>query len=216
MSIKETVQKDMNKIVIMNFSNVYTEETFYKNEHIEWIDCTDIKGSDCFCDEEASATISRKIQHLQPQGIHFIDSGNYHYISKFFTDKIQEDFILVVFDHHPDMQPSLFDELLTCGSWVKAALDTNRHLKKVLLIGTSDDLLKKNRAQISGQNHRIQGITAGRPSSLAGLLFHTPEPAHLHLYRQRCPGHWRRQDQLGPRKNNPTGTEKTSAHSAQA
>lgn len=143
MPTKQTVQKNTNKIVIMNFSNVYTEETFYKNEHIEWIDCTDIKGSDCFCDKEASATICRKIQHLQPQGIHFIDSGNYHYISKFFTDKIQEDFILVVFDHHPDMQPSLFNELLTCGSWVKAALDTNLYLKKVLLIGTSDDLLKK-------------------------------------------------------------------------
>ena len=41
------------------------------------------------------------------------------------------------------MQPSLFDELLTCGSWVKASIDTNKHLKKVILIGTSDELLNK-------------------------------------------------------------------------
>ena len=130
-------------IIILNFSNVYTEETFYKNEKIKWINCNDISGANCFCDNEASAEICRRIKALPPQGIHFIDSGNYHYVSKFFTDKINEDFILVVFDHHPDMQPSLFDELLTCGSWVKASIDTNKHLKKVILIGTSDELLNK-------------------------------------------------------------------------
>ncbi len=130
-------------IVILNFSDIYTEESFYKNEKIRWINCTDISGANCFCDNEASKEICNRIKDLPPQGIHFIDSGNYHYISKFFTDKIQEDFILVVFDHHPDMQPSLFDELLTCGSWVKSSIDTNKHLKKVILIGTSDELLKK-------------------------------------------------------------------------
>lgn len=130
------------EIVIMNFSDVYKEETFYKNEKIKWINCTDISGANCFCDNEASEKIRERIKDLPPQGIHFIDSGNYHYVSKFFTDKIKEDFILVVFDHHPDMQPSLFDEILTCGSWVKSSLDTNKHLKKVILIGTSDELLK--------------------------------------------------------------------------
>ena len=132
-----------NDIVIMNFSDIYTEETFYKNEKIKWINCTDISGTNCFCDKKASDEICRRIENLPPQGIHFIDSGNYHYVSKFFTDKIKEDFILVVFDHHPDMQPSLFEELLTCGSWVKASIDTNKHLKKVILIGTSDELLNK-------------------------------------------------------------------------
>jgi arginase family enzyme len=134
--------KVLNELVIMNFSNVYTEQTFYKHERVHWINCTDIQGADCFCDSEASQKICRRMEPLSPQGIHFIDSGNYHYISKFFTDKILEDFILVVFDHHPDMQPSLFDELLTCGSWVKAVIDTNRHLKKVVLVGISDELLK--------------------------------------------------------------------------
>ena len=131
------------KLTIINFSDVYKEETFYKHEDVCWIDCSDIKGSDCFCDDDASREIRRRIENASPQGIHFIDSGNYHYLSKFFTDKINEDFILVVFDHHPDMQPSLFEELLTCGSWVKASIDTNKHLKKVVLTGTSDALLKQ-------------------------------------------------------------------------
>lgn len=132
-----------NNNVIFNFSNVYREETFYLHKRFQWIDCTDVKGADCFCDNEASREILHRMNNLSAQGIHFIDSGNYHYLSKFFTDKITEDFILVVFDHHPDMQPSLFDDLLTCGDWVKAALDTNSHLQKVVLLGTSDELLAK-------------------------------------------------------------------------
>lgn len=47
---------------------------------------------------------------------------------------------MVVFDHHPDMQPSLFDEMLSCGSWVKTMLDTNKFLRKVLIVGQPTDL----------------------------------------------------------------------------
>jgi arginase family enzyme len=126
----------------MNFSNVYAEETFYKEKRVLWVNCTDITGVDCFCDNEASVLLAQRMADLSPQGIHFIDSGNYHYVSKFFIDKIPEDFILVLFDHHPDMQPSLFEDILTCGSWVKVAMDTNPHLKKVVLVGTSDELLE--------------------------------------------------------------------------
>ena len=77
-----------------------------------------------------------------PEGIHFIDSGNYHYISKFWTDKIKTPFSLVVFDHHPDMQPSLFDNLMSCGCWVKKVLDTNPYLQKVCIVGAAEKLIK--------------------------------------------------------------------------
>jgi len=131
----------MNDIVILNFSGVYLEETFYRKEHFRLIDCSDIGGTDCLCDSQAADQIRKRMTHVQPQGIHFIDSGDYHYVSKFLTDKIREDFTLVLIDHHTDLQPSRFEGMLTCGSWVKDALDTNPHLKKVLLIGVSDKLL---------------------------------------------------------------------------
>lgn len=137
------IQNKKKELIIFNFSDIYREETFYKHEKVNWIDCSDIEGTNCYCDSEAAQKIKLRMNSLSANGIHFIDSGNYHYVSKFFIDKIEEDFILVVFDHHPDMQPSLFDELLTCGSWVKAAIDTNQHLKKVVLVGTSDQLLDK-------------------------------------------------------------------------
>ena len=129
------------KIVVMNFSNVYKEENFYRKTGAEWIDCSDISGADCFCDDEAAGEIRRRLDGVSEHGLHFIDSGNYHYVSRFFTDKIRERFVLIVFDHHPDMQPPLFEQMLTCGDWVKSVIDNNKWLDKVVLVGTSDKLI---------------------------------------------------------------------------
>ena len=76
------------------------------------------------------------------EGVHFIDSGNYHYLTKFWTDKLETPFSLIVFDHHPDMQPPLFDNILSCGSWVKDILDHNNNCKKVIIVGSSDKLIQ--------------------------------------------------------------------------
>lgn len=129
-------------IIIMNFTRVYEQEPFVKNKNFTWIDCTNLNGTDCYCDEQAEKTLRAKISAYPPEGIHFIDSGNHHYLSKFWTDKIKHPFSLVVFDHHPDMQPSLFDNLMSCGCWVKKALDTNSNLRKVCIVGAADKLIK--------------------------------------------------------------------------
>ncbi len=128
--------------IIMNFTDVYREESFYQHEKFKWIDCKDIKGTNCICDNEAEKEIRQCIALYPPEGLHFIDSGNYHYISKFWTDKIKMEFVLVVFDHHPDMQPSIVEGVITCGNWVKTAIDSNPHLKRVIMIGVKDRLLK--------------------------------------------------------------------------
>lgn len=128
-------------ILLMNFTHVYEQERFLKNHRFKWLDCTDLNGTDCYCDEEAAARLKSRMAGYEPDGIHFIDSGNYHYVSKFWTDKIRQPFSLVVFDHHPDMQPSLFDEMISCGSWVKTVLDTNPFLRKVLVVGAAENLI---------------------------------------------------------------------------
>ena len=64
-------------------------------------------------------------------------------MSKLWTDKIKEPFRLVVFDHHTDMQGSLFENLLSCGCWVKDVLDHNPYVEKVILIGAEDALVKQ-------------------------------------------------------------------------
>lgn len=52
--------------------------------------------------------------------------------------KIKQDFILVVFDHHSDMVQPLFDDILSCGSWILNSIENNEHLKKVVLIGIDE------------------------------------------------------------------------------
>ncbi|MDO5520927.1 MAG: arginase family protein [bacterium] len=136
-------KKEEPQVIIMNFSHIYEDELQLKRQPYKWIDCTNIQGTDCYLDELAAAEIEQRMKPYPPEGIHFIDSGNYHYISKLWTDKIREPFSLIVFDHHTDMQPSLFEELLSCGSWVKEVLDSNEFLKKVVLIGAKEELIEQ-------------------------------------------------------------------------
>ena len=133
----------MSRNVILNFTDTYSFENFYIDNDFDIIDCRDIDGTNCLCDDEAAKEINSKIESYGYEGIHFIDSGNYHYISKFWTDKISSPFNLVVFDHHPDMQESLFDGILSCGNWVTKVLETNSLVNKVLLIGPDDKLVAK-------------------------------------------------------------------------
>lgn len=130
-----------NPIVIMNFSGVYEKEIFYKEEEFEWLDCKNVRGTNCYCDEAAGQELKKMIQDYPPDGIHFIDSGNYHYVTKLWTDKIKEPFSLVLFDHHADMQPPAFGDVLSCGSWVKELLDTYSNLKKVYLMGIGEEFI---------------------------------------------------------------------------
>ncbi|MCF0216272.1 MAG: arginase family protein [Fibrobacteraceae bacterium] len=129
---------------ILDFSGVYQEQTFLKNMAQQapntWLDCTDIQGTDCYCDSEAQEEISQRLNFIPIDSIHFIDSGNYHYLSKFFCDKIHQPFILVVFDNHPDTQSPQFDGILSCGGWVKEVMEKNPLMSQALLIGISDKL----------------------------------------------------------------------------
>ena len=123
----------------MNFSGVYELETFAHNPAFVHLDCTHLSGTDCYCDPEAAQKIRALISPYPAEGIHFIDSGDYHYLTEFWTDKLDRPFSLILFDHHTDMQTPLFDELLSCGSWVKSMLDHNNLLRKVYLIGLSEE-----------------------------------------------------------------------------
>lgn len=137
----------MNKdnTVIMAFTHAYEEEHLPLKQTFRLIHCNDLRGTDCYCDPEAAQTIQERIAPFPPDGIHWIDSGDYHYLSKFWTDKIDYPFSLILFDHHPDMQPPLFDQILSCGSWVLDMLQHNTNLKKVCMIGASEKLREETR-----------------------------------------------------------------------
>ena len=129
-------------VVIMNFTGVYAHEVFARNNQFIWLDCRHLSGTRGYCDKEGIRKLKRVIAGYPAEGIHFIDSGNYHYVTKFWTDRIHEPFALVVFDHHPDMQPPLFEHILSCGSWVKDVLESNPNCRKVVIAGASDELVR--------------------------------------------------------------------------
>ena len=81
----------------MNFTGVYDYEPFSHNKKFTWLDCTHLQGVECYCDKEGAHALKRVIANYPADGIHFIDSGNYHYLTKFWTDKIQQPFSLIVF-----------------------------------------------------------------------------------------------------------------------
>jgi len=116
------------------------------------IDCTSISGTDCYCDDEAIGVIRKRIAEAgitDARGIHFIDGGNYHYLSKIWTDMVQEPFSLVVFDHHPDMQAPRFGDILSCGGWVLEVLKKNHFIRNVVIIGVKDSLVEDVREELA-------------------------------------------------------------------
>ena len=135
-------------ITICNFSNIYGNQPYLEGLRLSgkasWLDLSGISGTDCYCDDEAVAAIRKKIANAgitNAHGIHYIDNGNYHYMSKIWTDMVQEPFTLVVFDHHPDMQEPRFGDILSCGGWVKKVLEENKFIDNVVIIGVADHLV---------------------------------------------------------------------------
>ena len=85
-------------LLIADFTGMYEAEGFlqvlqdrgvpYRQVRLE-----DIEGTCCYCDPEAEAEISRRLD-LQPgECVRWIDSGDYHYVSKILASREREPFV---------------------------------------------------------------------------------------------------------------------------
>ena len=104
------------QVVLMNFSGIYETESFYETvpqENRIWLDCRTIPGTNCYCDEEGERELKERMEPLGAEGIHFLDSGNYHYVTKLWLDQVKEPFDLLVLDHHTDLQQPMFGDILS-------------------------------------------------------------------------------------------------------
>ena len=149
-----------------------SEGFYKELEDVRFLDLKDISGTNCMCDDAARDAIMAKLSVPRadlcsgsdkgisftatceyekatsvlkrglPYGLHFIDSGNYHYISALYSEMIKEPFSLVVLDHHPDMQRPMFD-ILSCGGWVLEVLDKNPYVRDVHIIGAAGNLIEE-------------------------------------------------------------------------
>ena len=124
----------------MNLSGVYTDEGLDKAiEGSRVIDLSALDGTNCFCDDESAAKIRGAIADLPLEAVHWIDSGDYHYISRFWLERIDEPFALLLVDHHPDMHESAFGAL-SCGSWARDAFTSLERFSQLLMVGINPDL----------------------------------------------------------------------------
>ena len=127
--------KVKNENMILDFTHVYRDEDIKDIDRFRYIDCSDIQETDMYCSKEANKRIWEKIKPYGIQGIHYIDSGNYHYISKIITDHIDEPFGLVMYDHHTDMQIPMVPGMMSCGDWAGQALSQNKNLRQLVIVG---------------------------------------------------------------------------------
>lgn len=171
-----------NPIIVMDFSQIYQKEDFYKKHHYEWVNCTDIEETNCYCSEEGKQKIEERMKAYSPNAIHFIDSGNYHYVSKLWMNKIKESFVLVVVDHHPDTQRGLLEELSSCGGWVQEVLKENPYVKKVLLLGVKQELIEQIEPIEKSFEDKIKVYTEEQLKQQEGWLQLAKEPIEAPIY----------------------------------
>ena len=116
----------------------------------ERVDLSAVSGTHLYCGPEAGNAIAAAVHARGTHGIHFIDTGDYHYVTKFMADEIRESFCLIQIDHHTDLQPGAFDaadgSTLSCGSWVRSVLQTNPFLQRLLLIGPPAESIRAAKA----------------------------------------------------------------------
>lgn len=131
------------KILMMDFSGIYEDQQFWRGKEVSRVEARDIPGTNCYCDEDAMNAIRSRIAPYSSGGIHFIDSGNYHYMTRIWLEKISEPFSLLVFDNHTDMQPPAFGGLLSCGGWIYDSVMELPLLKRVILIGPDEEAFSR-------------------------------------------------------------------------
>ena len=186
------------EITVQDFTGVYAEQPFMQelrnaaktSKDVRWLDCTKIVGTDCYCDDDAIKEINELIDNAEScnrtesksiieksgnsanvPAIHFFDNGNYHYMSKLWTDRVQEPFTLIVFDHHPDMQPPRFGGILSCGGWVKEVLENNKFVQNIIIIEVKEELVETACEELSqsGESNILDKVTFIRESELNTL-----------------------------------------------
>ena len=153
--------KVKNENLILDFTHVYCDEDIKDIDRFRYIDCSDIQETDMYCSKNAYEKIWGRIEPYGIQGIHYIDSGNYHYISKIITDHIDEPFGLVMYDHHTDMQMPMVPEMMSCGDWAGQALSQNKKLRQLVIVGPPESDIEQTLESYSGsQSGRLLTFSA--------------------------------------------------------
>ena len=127
-------------LLFADFTGVYAEEGFLRKLRergapYRLVGLGDIEGTACYCDPEAEAEISRRLVPEADERMRWIDSGDYHYVTRILAARERAPFTLVLVDNHPDDQPPAFGGVLSCGGWVRSLREAHPMLEEVWTLG---------------------------------------------------------------------------------
>lgn len=165
--------------IIFDFSGVYLEEKYPLRDSSYMLDCRNMEGTSCYCDSGTVSSLEKIASTIPSRTVNWIDGGDYHYMSKILSGRVTEDFTLLLLDHHPDMQPPSFGGVLSCGGWLRDALDDNPHLISAVIVGVDDSLLE----ECEGFGDKVSVIPESRLSSLSvqDVISGLPEERGVYL-----------------------------------
>ena len=127
-------------LLFADFTGVYAEEGFLQELRergvpYRLVGLGDIEGTTCYCDPDAEVEISRRFVPEPGERVRWIDSGDYHYVTRILAAREQAPFTLVLVDNHPDDQEPAFGGVLSCGGWVRALRESQPMLEEVWTLG---------------------------------------------------------------------------------
>lgn len=124
---------------MMKMSSCYDEQGFFPPQ-CQVLDLTSLEGTGCYCDADAASSIRAAVAELPLNAVHWIDTGDYHYLTLFWLEKIERPFALLHLDHHPDDQACAFGgDVLSCGSWVAEAREKLPLMKSCTTVMNASD-----------------------------------------------------------------------------
>ncbi|NLY30265.1 MAG: hypothetical protein GX047_06500 [Firmicutes bacterium] len=144
--VLETAEKRLDTMkpaaTILDFDRVYEIQTSFKGKSYEWIDVTDLRHTNGYCDFRALAVIRERLKGRKARPIAFFGTGNYHYVTHVFLSDIEMPFTLVLFDHHTDLSEPPAPSITSCGAWVATSLQRLPLLRHVVIIGADPDFAR--------------------------------------------------------------------------
>ncbi len=98
-----------------------------------WVDLTQVKGKKSCASPETLTLVERALDRYRDLPLCFWGTGDYHYITYARLRALRLPLTLVLVDHHHDCAPAQ-GSLITCGNWVRHALELP-WIHRVLWIG---------------------------------------------------------------------------------
>ena len=124
----------MDSLLVL-MSSLYADEA-WAPEGARVCDLRHLESTCCYCESEAEKEIAEVFGKLPLKVVHWIDGGDFHYLSDIWMRSLQEKARLVLFDNHPaDQEPAFGADILSCGSWVAHSRRCNP-----LLVPESDNI----------------------------------------------------------------------------